>query len=41
VSLAYQLRHTLGLSDRDVAVLDRTATIALMQQYWSKPAPPT
>lgn len=37
-ALAYQLVHTLGLSEHQVAALSRDDAIGLMQAHWSKPS---
>lgn len=35
--LAYQLVHSLGLTERQVAALDRPEAVRLMTEYWSRP----
>lgn len=36
--LAYQLIHTVGLSDAEVAAMSRDEAIARMNAYWSQPS---
>ena len=36
--LAYQLIHTVGLSDAEVAALSREEAIARLSDFWSRPS---